>query len=155
MSQFMSIRRRTYIIFATSSLLLGSTIYILFRSKSLLMFRWISAYGLMSVVNALRSHAQIIRTLLPGWFIYSLPFALWIISYLFFVRAIWFKSKSASRNSWFWCIPLISIAAELGQYPRIVPGTFDVFDLLTIGIAAATVFTIAALDTRKPTKETT
>jgi hypothetical protein len=70
------------------------------------------------------------------------------------VRAIWFAKKSIARNLWLWAVPFISIAAELGQYPRLVPGTFDIFDLLTIIAAVAFAFAIITFDATQLRKET-
>lgn len=150
----MHMKRATYLYAAAGSLLSGSAIYILFRSESLLMFRWANALGFLPFIDSLRFHVQDIKPFIPTWFFYSLPFALWIISYMLLVRAIWFEHKSIARNFWFWAVPAISITAELGQYPRLLPGTFDRFDLLTIILAIAFVLTIIALDPTQPKKET-
>lgn len=139
-------RRTTYFYCAVGTLFLGSAIYILFRSESLLMFRWANSLGLLPFIDFLRFYSQGLRPIIPAWFVYSLPFALWTVSYMLFVQAIWFGHKSISRVIWFWVVPVISLAAELGQYPRLVPGTFDILDLLTIIFAVAVVLTITAFD---------
>lgn len=150
----MGMKRNTYFCSAAGSLFLGSAIYILFRSESLLMFRWATALRMLPLINTLRFYSQGFGPFIPKWLIYSLPFAFWIISYMLFVRAIWFDDKPIARNFWFWPVPLISIAAELGQYPRLVPGTFDIFDLLTIVLAILFALAIIKFDAIKPRKET-
>jgi hypothetical protein len=146
-------KRATYLYAAAGSLFFGSSLYILFRSESLLMFRWANALGLLRLIDSIRSHSPEVQPLVPAWVIYSSPFAFWIVSYMLLVRAIWFGEKSIARNLWFWAVPVISIAAELGQYPRLVPGTFDIFDLLTITASVVFAFAIITFDATQLRKE--
>ncbi len=134
-------RRATIFYSGVASLLLASSTYILFRPMSLLMFQWANALGLLPSIESARFHTRGLKGLLPEWSIYSLPLALWIVSYLLFINAIWFGRKSVARHFWLWLVPLLSIAAEVGQYPRLVPGTFDPVDLLTIIVATGLVLT--------------
>ena len=139
-------RRTIYICLAAVSLLRGTAIYVLVRPSSLLMFSWADSVGLAAVVHALRAHSQNLRRHLPPWFLYSFPFALWVISYLLSVRAIWCDSTCRARYVWLLCVPFISVAAELCQRLRVLPGTFDFVDLLTIGLATAFVFKLSTAD---------
>jgi hypothetical protein len=143
-------QRTTYFYCAAGSLLLGSAIYILFRSESLLMFRWANLLGLFPLIHSLRLYSLEVKPVIPAWVVYSLPFALWTVSYMLFIQAIWFGHKSIYRVIWFWAVPVISLASELGQYRRFVPGTFDIFDLLTIAFAVALVLTIIAFGRTEP-----
>lgn len=63
---------------------------------------------------------------------------------MLFIQAVWFGDRSLARVIWFWAVPVVSLASEIGQYRRLVPGTFDIFDLLTIAFAVALVLTIVA-----------
>jgi hypothetical protein len=135
-------KRTTCACLAVACLLMGAMVYVLFRPTSLLMFHWADSLGLMASIHALRTCSRSVVRFLPDWFVYSLPFALWISSYLFCIRAIWWRSRCRSRYLWLWCVPLISVTAELCQHLRILPGTFDFLDLLTIGFATASVFSI-------------
>jgi hypothetical protein len=146
-------KRATYVYCAAGSLFLASAIYILFRSESLLMFRWANSLGLLPFIHSLRSYSLGLKPIIPAWVVYSLPFALWTISYMLFIQAIWFGHKSIYRVIWFWAVPVISVAAELGQYPRLVPGTFDIFDLLTIVFAVALVLTLIAVNATQPREQ--
>jgi hypothetical protein len=127
---------------AGACLLIGSMIYVLFRPTSLLMFHWADSLGLTVLIHALRSYSHSTAKFLPNWFVYSLPFALWVSSYLFCIRAIWWRSSCRSRYLWFWCVPIISVTSELCQHLRILPGTFDFLDLLTICLGTAIGFSI-------------
>jgi len=103
------------------------------------MFHWGDFLGVMVPVEIIRSWTHGSKEYLPTWVVYSLPFALWVSSYLFFIRGIWWRSSSRIQYIWFWCIPVIAVTAELCQSLRILPGTFDLQDLLTISLAVALV----------------
>ncbi len=133
----MDLRETKRLYWAASFLLAGSAVYIVFRPTSLLMFHWIDAVGLIGPIQALRTPFSAAADSLPAWFIYSVPFALWVLSYLLFVKLIWWQSPSPWRYFYFWCVPLISIASEICQYLRVIPGTFDLHDLLMLGLATA------------------
>jgi len=120
------------IFLAVGCLLVGSTLYVLFRSTSLLMFHWADSVGLIGSIGTMRSWVDGFATYLPIWVVYSLPFALWVSSYLFFIKGIWRNSTSLAHHVWFWCIPIIAIAAELAQSMHIIPGSFDLGDLIAL-----------------------
>ena len=117
---------------AMACILLGSAIYVLFRPTSLLMFRWIDAIGMTTSIGTMRSWVNGFDKYLPTWIVYSLPFALWVSSYLFFIKVIWWDSTSLVRHVWFWCVPVIAIVTELAQNNNIIPGHFDKVDLVSI-----------------------
>lgn len=133
---------------AAVSLVAGSAIYILFRPTSLLMFQWFNAIGLMGKIEALRNNPPIEAYRLPPWVIFSLPFALWVLSYMLCIETIWWRSRSHWRDLWFWCVAVVSIVSEFCQLLGVLPGTFDLADLLAIGIAVT--FGVA-VDTFKQT----
>jgi len=139
-------RRKRTISFclATGCILLGSAIYVLFRPTSLLMFRWIDVIGMTTSIGTMRTWVNGFDKYLPTWIVYSLPFALWVSSYLFFIKAIWWDSTSLVRHVWFWCVPVIAIVTELAQNTNIIPGHFDKVDLVTIVIG--TLFGFVAID---------
>lgn len=128
---------------ALACLFAGSALYILFRPTTLLMFHWTDAAAMLDSIVALRSHADFLKAFLPGWVIYSLPFALWVLSYLFLVNCVWGKSNSPWRAGYFWSVPAAAICVELAQGPHLLPGKFDPVDLATI-IAATIVGFVAS-----------
>lgn len=127
---------------ALISILMGSAIYILFRPTSLLMFHWFDAMGLTSLIINMRNEMNGFNMSLPTWFIYSLPFALYVVAYLFFIKGIWWNSISLVRHVWFWCIPIVAIGSELEQSFYFIPGYFDMADLITILLGTAFVVLI-------------
>lgn len=73
---------------------------------------------------------------LPDWFLFSLPDGLWIFSYTSLVLLIW--RNKINRENFFWIaiIPILIILSELGQLFNIVPGTFDLIDVLLYSLGA-------------------
>jgi hypothetical protein len=67
---------------------------------------------------------------LPNWFLFSLPDGLFLFSYVSLMLAIWNKEVARSGIFWVSSIPVLIILSELGQLFLVVPGTFDIVDLL-------------------------
>ena len=112
-------------------LLFGSCIYILFRSSDLLMFSWFRKIHLYGPISAVRVQAEPLLNVLPRWFYYSLPNALWLASGVLFIAVMWEKDKYPfQRNLWIVLILSIGFGSELLQLSSIIPGTFDIKDLL-------------------------
>jgi len=100
-------------------LLLGSMIYILFRSESLLYNR---------LLGFLFYPIATPKTAIEQLIIYSLPDGLWAMSYTMLILHIR-KNTKITTLIWSSIIPLIGIISEIAQYFFILPGTFDIFDL--------------------------
>lgn len=157
-SQNMKARRKNRIMassIASVCLILGSAIYVLFRPTTLLIFHWIDGLGLTHSVQLMRASVRGLANLLPTWFVFSLPFALWVLAYLFFIEAVWARSQSWARFLWFWSVPLIAIGAELSQIGRIIPGSFDWRDLATIFLAIILGFYTTSIHTLNKRKRET
>ena len=100
-------------------LLLGSMIYILFRSESLLYNR---------LLGFLFHPIATPKTAIEQLIVYSLPDGLWAMSYTMLILHIR-KNTKITTLIWSSIIPLIGIISEIAQYFFIIPGTFDIFDL--------------------------
>lgn len=126
------------------SLSIGSTIYLLFRQKSLLMFRWIDFFGLGEFVNASRESTDHLRVYFEGWAINSLPFGLWLFSLQIAIKVIWANHTSTIKCFWLLVGPSIAISSELLQLAGVLPGTFDLCDLcvLVLSSIAGTLFPV-------------
>ena len=83
-----ALHRPRPIISATVCLLIGCTLYILYRPTSLLMFHWIDRAGFFSQVMGLRVLFEDAEHLIPSWLVYSLPFSIWVLSYQLFIHTI-------------------------------------------------------------------
>jgi len=137
-------KQRISIYLAAGCLLLGSALYVLFRPTTLLMFLWADVLGFTKLIVTIRTWVIGLDRYLPSWIIYSLPFALWVLSYLFIIKGIWGNSSILVHYAWFCCVPLIAIAAELAQKISIIPGNFDFLDL--IAIMVGTIIGFFAID---------
>jgi len=112
------------------TLLLGGMVYLSFRSNTLVMFSWFDKINLLEPISELRLITLPLSANLPNWFLYSLPDGLWLFSYLTVLLVIWDNTISKQNIQWFFLVPILAIFSEIGQLSGIVPGTFDITDLL-------------------------
>jgi hypothetical protein len=131
------------------ALLAGGIIYILFRTSEPVFFNWIRAAGLDNWLSFARNSSLSLTPNLPGWIVYSLPNGLWAFSYALLIIAIWSDSKSWLKYFWMASIPLLVLGYEILQYPKIIPGTFCIQDLI-LGIAGLTIGIIVGIKIIKP-----
>jgi hypothetical protein len=137
-------RRQSFVAHVFVPIFIGGLIYICWREPDLLMFRWLRTLGLETFTNSLRSFTAPEHKYLPYWFIYSLPDGLWVYALTTFMLHLWRKTDSLPTKV-FWCSLgfILGAGAELGQLAGVVPGTFDLGDLVVclIAPAAALLFT--------------
>lgn len=115
-------------IIATIILLIGCTIYLLFRPQNLLMFKIIDGIGGMSNVVSLRMYIN--HNCFPDFIIYSLPAGLWTASYL---MMMYLTTKGYTRKLRLMLalpLPITAIVLEFMQLLGLCIGTFDVYDLI-------------------------
>ena len=117
-----------HVILSFGLLFLGGIIYLLFRSKSILMFVWVDKFGLTPVVDKIRS--ELSHVSLSHISIYSIPDGLWVASYVILVHAIIPKEHKFNLIFWSYLLPFIAITFEFLQYLSLIPGVFDIFDLV-------------------------
>ena len=108
-------------------LLTGGITYLLFRPQTLLMFHVTDALGLSAVINSMREG---ISSQLPEFIIYNLPGALWAASYILTTEYFLYRQSVKTRILVAGIIPVIGAVSELLQLTGLLPGTFDVADLL-------------------------
>lgn len=106
----------------------GGFIYILFRSKSLVMFDWFEAIGILDFIQTLRNYFIGIKGNVPIWVYYSLPDGLW--TYSFTSTILLFESNWKVLKFWLLVPFLFGPLIEIFQLFRLFPGTFDPLDLL-------------------------
>jgi hypothetical protein len=117
------------IIIALSALIIGGMIYIIYRTDTLLMFSWFNKLHLNDIVCALRENYGNSETF--DFIKFNSPAALWLFSYMLLIDAIWFKFGQCAIYLFFISIlPCIAISSEILQYFALVPGTFDIKDLI-------------------------
>lgn len=113
-----------------ASLILGTSIYILFRSSNLKIFLWLDLLGINILDSSIRKSALSISPNIPDWVLLSLPDGLWLFSYVCLMLYIWKNSITVQNLFWISIIPAIAIASEVAQCFGILQGTFDPMDLL-------------------------
>ncbi len=136
-------KQKISVCLALVCLLSGSALYLLFRPTTLLMFHWADALGLTGSIGTMRVWIDGFDRYVPNWVVFSLPFALYVLSYMFFIESIWINSTSPARHGWFWCIPITAICSELTQIKHIIPGRFDLGDLFALIVAIILGFFLA------------
>ena len=107
-----------YLLLVVFPVAFGSAIYLVFRDSNILAFRLFDAFG-VSPLNRL-DPGRVANPVLC-----SLPDGLWVFAFASWMRLIW-------GQHWFWCnLPAcIALGSEIGQLFQVVPGTFDVLDVL-------------------------
>lgn len=113
-----------------STLILGGLIYISFRVDSLMMFKWFENFSLRKPIDSLREMTLVHKSLLPDWMLYSLPDGLWVFSYVSLILLLWGNKLSSFNIIWIFLMPIFAIASEVGQLLSLIPGTFDIIDLI-------------------------
>ena len=110
--------------------LLGGFTYILWRDTGMLMFVWAQDLGLMPTVMSLREWAAPARDSLPEWFLFSFPDGVWVFSCTAFFARLWPDGPAWMRWGWISLGTVLAVGGEIGQLTPLVPGTFDVMDLV-------------------------
>jgi len=100
-------------------IVLGSTIYFQFR-------------GYHS--DLIPFHLRI-RDFFPDWVKYNLPDGLWLFAFLSAISIIWSRDCQSSKMIWIILAMILSIVSEIFQYFEILPGTFDICDLIAYFLA--------------------
>ncbi len=112
------------------TLFVGGLIYVSFRNETLKMFSWFEAISISEIISNYRLLTLPLKQHLPDWFLYSLPDGLWLFSYVSIILLLWENTISKKNILWFSLIPTIAISSEIAQLFGLVPGTFDLIDLL-------------------------
>jgi len=123
------------IIIGTLPVILGGLIYLTYRTDTLTMFDWFNKIGLADTVSLLRSNQHLQGLIIPNWIKFSLPDALWLLSFNYILLTIWDFNVNSQSAFWLFLAPLIGLFSEIGQLIGLVPGTFDLVDLALLLIA--------------------
>ena len=120
-------KRKTEVAVAVVMLIVGGAIYLLFRTKRLVMFHVTDALGLTDTIDSWRQAVK--GANLPEWCVYVLPNALWSGAYILTMDALLQNHRRTTRLLATGFIPLLGIVAEVMQATGIIPGTFDWLDI--------------------------
>lgn len=117
-------------------LCIGELIYLLYRPITLLMFKLFEVTGTISVVHYLRnSRCFPLQKDIPEWVIYNFSDGLWLLSFLLLMEFIWYRNTSHVKLYIIYTISSFIILCELLQYFAVIPGTWDMGDLVAYFIA--------------------
>ncbi len=125
--QYTTNQRIVKVLLSFAILIIGGLIYVGFRDKSLLMFRWFEQLGISGEVDTFRNLVN--SEGIYGWVKNSLPDGLWIFAYMFLVDAIWNGSKSISSYIFIFSLPCFALLSEFLQYFGLFTGVFDWVDV--------------------------
>lgn len=130
-------------------IVLGGIIYLSWRKDSLYMFHWFKYSGLNDAILCLRETFFPLKDYLPTIVLYSLPDAVWVYSFSFFMIWLWKDGPKPELIFWGSIGAILGIGGEFGQLFGIVRGTYDFVDLLlcTISVALA-ISAIKILETK-------
>lgn len=120
-------------------LAIGGIIYLSYRSETLLMFRWTESLQLNVFVENLRQSMSFYAP--PDFVKYSLPDGLWSIAYFLIMVSIWGKI-SKENIIWFCLMPIIALISEFMQLTSMMPGQFDLWDVVCYSLPLIILITI-------------
>ena len=133
-------RLTLYILCSELLLSAGGMIYILFREEELLLYTFANHIGIGEELLQLRFSLPSVHP--PLWISNSLPDGWWSASYVLLRHGRRRPFGARSQLCWASVIPLLGIISELMQGIGILPGVFDIADLLCYIIPYATYYLI-------------
>jgi len=123
--------RVAYALSSFLSLIIGICIYLLFRDlNNIILFNWMSKSEFARSVII-----QLPPTILSNVLKHNLASMFWLVSGILFFRFLWFHR---ARTQWAYIFTFCGMGAiiEISQLSEKIPGTFDLLDLLFMGIGA-------------------
>ena len=119
--------RYFYFSFAFVTLLMGGFIYIHFRDANILFLTWLRYLNID--YSSIRQINQI-NSIIMNKIIYNLPNGLWVLSGLLFLNT--FSENKILLKDYSIIFITICMSYEIGQHFNVIPGTFDIFDIIAI-----------------------
>ena len=109
-------------------IILGVMIYIKYRNINIIMFEWFDLFCIDNIIFYIRNHSYLSNV--PFWFKYNFPDGLWVYSFTNLMILVWKNNINKSNIYFFYIISLIASSLEVAQLYRIIPGTYDLADIL-------------------------
>lgn len=122
----------TYYLLITLALLcilVGGAIYLVFRTRTLFMFKPLPIEWITTLDN-IKNNITLPNNIFTSFLIYSLPTGLWTISYILLMQIICESMQKKQRFLWIYSLPVILLIVEFLQLFPICQGTFDIVDSL-------------------------
>lgn len=108
---------------------IGGVIYLLFRTRTLVMFR-IMPMEMLDKLNMISHNISLPHNKLTSFIVYNLPTCLWLISYLIIMQLICREMSNSQRIIWMYALPVVLLIIEFLQIIPSFTGTFDIIDVL-------------------------
>ena len=105
----------------------GGLIYLVFRTRTLVMFHFIPN-DLIMKLNHLYEYSCA-NFQIPNFIIYNLPTSLWTTSYIILMQLILENNVGLNRFLWIYLLPMLLCFTEIFQLFSFIPGTFDILDV--------------------------
>jgi len=121
---------KVYCVLSALTLAAGFLIYYLFRDGNMLIHQWCAFLPRNNNVLPF-SHSSV----LTDFFRYNLSDGLWLLSGLLFLRALWHEQPKTFLIYQL-CFLFIAFLLEVLQVFDGIAGTFDIFDVVTMGSIA-------------------
>ena len=121
---------------AILTVILGGLIYIIFRTDSLLMFRWFEQLQISDYVYKIRESGIFSFLGYNKTIINTVPGGLWAFSYTAFILLIWNMKITSHNIIYFIFIPAAGIVSEIFQLTGTIRGTFDYIDIISYALGA-------------------
>lgn len=148
-------KRKLFLIFFP--LILGITIYLLYRSRNLFYFKILHTTFLKDPILQIRTFAKIYRRFFSTWVVYSLPDGLWLFSFgaaLLIDRIFYFYNFVVFTSIFIFMILIEFLQLFLGGHGTFI-GTFDKADLIcfTLGYISIVLISNCIHKSNKPDKK--
>lgn len=126
-------------------MLAGIAIYVLLRPTEAQAVTLL--LDLFPIIDILREN--MVSHSYPSWVLYNLPDFLWAYSYSLFIISMWGFKMNLESIIWLSTIPVLTLGYEISQYFNLLPGTFDILDIIfTIGAILASIITIKTIKSK-------
>ena len=125
-------RSTTYYIYSILSivcLFLGGMVYLVYRTRNLLMFSFLSS-DFISILDSTKTIVNLPNNTFTSFVVYSFPAALWTISYIIVMRLVCADMSKIARALWIYSLPTLLCFVEFLQILPVISGTFDIIDVL-------------------------
>ena len=130
-SQHISKKSALQLFTAFAALFSGGFVYLTYRTEQIVMHHAIKSIGLGETVHSWRQSVTFVPS---DWIVYCLPNALWSLAYILVTDTILTKHTDNKRLIAASIIPAIGVVSEFLQKANVLPGTFDLFDILAYSI---------------------
>jgi hypothetical protein len=125
--------RARVLVHVVGPLVIGTLTYAAWRSTDVRIVAWMSRIAPRGVAAMQGTGASRAPALILG----SLPDAAWAWAFGAALSLVWLGRAWREKAAWLAAGAVLALLAEIGQALGVVPGTFDVIDLVAIALGYA------------------